>query len=214
MTAVLDIAGKRFGRLVAVRIFTKTPRVKWYCLCDCGKESTPCSSSLVYGHTTSCGCLQKEAFTNRTHGKSNTTEYTTWHRMIRRCHNKKHSDFRYYGGRGISVCKRWRDSFECFLSDLGKRPSGMTLDRIDNNGNYEPGNCRWASRLTQSNNRRNTVVIEAFGETKVLSDWCVDSRCKVRATQLYQRIYTLKMPPEIAMTKPIEFHARSIKHVK
>jgi hypothetical protein len=152
-----DIAGQRFGRWFVIR---RPPddskkRARWICQCDCGKTAVVISTSLRLGQSRSCGCLHRELLSARlkTHGKSHTTEYMSWHAMHQRCINDKHIAWEHYGGRGIKVCKRWQD-FETFLADMGKRPEGLSLDRINNDGDYEPANCRWSSPKEQSNNRR------------------------------------------------------------
>lgn len=158
MPAIKDITGQRFGRLVALRIVGKARRARWLCECDCGHEYTVEGTMLRSGNTRSCGCLQPQKARNRVwkhghaqHGPSKT--YTSWANMLRRCDDSTGRDFEYYGGRGISVCERWR-SFENFLADMGERPIGLTLDRIENDRGYEPGNCRWATWSEQQINRR------------------------------------------------------------
>lgn len=105
------------------------------------------------------------------HGLSNTTEYHTWNDMRRRCFNPKHPHFKYYGGRGITACEEWANDFLAFLADMGKRPEGMELDREDNDGNYEPSNCRWTTREKQNENRRATIRLTFQGRTQLLKDW-------------------------------------------
>lgn len=150
---------------------------KWMCRCDCGTEVFVVSQSLTRGLTRSCGCLRSEMTrlvkTIHGHARKNhvTKEYRAWNSMLRRCFDPRIRNFANYGGRGITVCQRWRDSFECFFEDMGTSPKGMSLDRINNLGNYEPGNCRWATRIQQQNNTRYNVLIEFSGKTKTQSQW-------------------------------------------
>jgi hypothetical protein len=152
----IERLGQRFGRLVVISMSIKQGNRRGFmCRCDCGAERFVLGCSLKGGSTSSCGCLRNELRKNLNliHGKTNTRAYRTWSSMLNRCRNPKHEHYAYYGGRGISVCKQW-GSFEQFYNDMGDPPAGLTLDRINNDGNYEPGNCRWADRKTQSQNRR------------------------------------------------------------
>lgn len=144
-------AGERFGRLTVQR--DRRPGEKTLdCICDCGNGTTVLFGNARKGHTTSCGCAWREATT--THGQTRSRTYIAWQNMIARCYRRSCRQYKDWGGRGITVCARWRASFEAFLADMGPVPDGLTLDRIDNDGNYEPGNCRWADRSTQSANQR------------------------------------------------------------
>jgi hypothetical protein len=160
MPIALNLAAQRFGRLVALSVTTKkntTGKSKryWACQCDCGAVTEVETYSLRCGETTSCGCFHVDQLVSRStkHGASGTPTYHSWSSMIWRCASTKPKYFKYYGARGITVCERWQ-IFENFLADMGERPAGTTIDRINNDGNYEPGNCRWASWSVQLKNRR------------------------------------------------------------
>lgn len=134
-----------------------------------------------------------------THGMSRTPTYITWGFMIQRCNNQRHKDYHSYGGRGISVCERWK-TFENFYADMGLRPNGLTLDRINNDGNYEPGNCRWATPMQQQNNMRRNHTLSLHGETKTLSQWERSTGIK-KGTILARLKYG--WTAEDALTKPV-----------
>lgn len=169
----LDLSGMKFGRLTALREEGRNKHgwVLWRFSCDCGNETVAVGFQVRRGTTTSCGCRQREART--THGKHDTDAFKIYQYMKQRCTNPKHSAYARYGGRGITVCDRWLESFENFYADMGDRPSKQhTLDRIDNDGPYSPENCRWATWGVQYRNRRQTVSITYDGETKCRKDWC------------------------------------------
>jgi hypothetical protein len=161
------VPGQRFGRLVVLHHADKDRKGnwRWECVCDCGNRTQPPTYSLVRGETRSCGCLQLETRRqNKREGSApkhghtvgrSTAEYRAWNALKTRCTNTNIPGYKYWGGRGITLCERWRDSFEAFLADMGPRPSPKhSLDRIDNDGNYEPGNCRWATASEQNRNQR------------------------------------------------------------
>ena len=138
-------------------------------------------------------------------------EYRSWMAARNRCFNPKATDYHNYGGRGISMCSRWND-FDAFVTDVGKRPSRKhSLDRIDNDGNYEPGNCRWATHIEQQRNKRTCRMVEAFGETKTVVDWCNDGRCSVCYSALVYRIYS-GWDAEVAITSPSKSRQPAPKH--
>lgn len=172
---IQELAGRKFHKLTAVdragfRIGAKCRKTLWRCLCDCGREAIVAQVDLLSGGTKSCGCIIGKH--KRTHGGTGTAEFRIWDLMRRRCSDSKHRSYKDYGGRGISVCERWKSDFATFLADMGPRPSpDHSIDRIKNDGNYEPDNCRWATRIEQSNNRRSSRFLTIGGETKTLAQW-------------------------------------------
>ena len=176
-TTKTNLVGKRIGRLVVLNEAFGHKHVgkhrKWHVVCDCGNERDVYQDRLVSETTLSCGCLQKDVHVARitTHGKSNTPIHSVWQAMLARCTNSNNPAWEHYGGRGITVCERWKE-FENFYSDMGDHPFvGAELDRIDNNGNYEPSNCRWATRSEQTSNTRRNVMLTIDGVTNTVMWW-------------------------------------------
>lgn len=164
MRHVIDLMGLRFGRLTVIDRGHDGKTIRWICLCDCGGMAFTWGYSLRSGMTQSCGCRQVERAQQlrRTHGLTaggkRPREYGIWAGMIQRCTNPRVKKFEHYGGRGIAVCARWRDSYEAFIADVGPSPTAQhQLDRIDPDGDYEPGNCRWVTRLENARNKRPKV---------------------------------------------------------
>ena len=159
MPAKIDLTGQRFARLVVLSQKEWAIRSSWVCKCDCGNETVVFTSHLSSGHTTSCGCARNDAIrkANRTHGLSSSGAYKSWSEAKYRCTNPDSWAWEDYGGRGIAMHPLWADSFEAFYEELGPRPDGCELDRIEVNGNYEPGNCRWLHYSLQNRNKRSNV---------------------------------------------------------
>lgn len=160
MNKPVDVLHQRFGRLVVTGPSERVSSAGklWVCACDCGGQSITTSLKLRNGHTTSCGCYRRETLADHrtTHGMSRTRTYKSWKEMHRRCQSSASDQWQWYGGRGIKVCERWA-SFEHFYEDMGDRPARTTLDRLDSDGNYEPGNCRWATPKQQAETNRGVI---------------------------------------------------------
>lgn len=205
---ILDIAGCKFGRLTALKIASSTRKWVWECICECGNKIIVSGHNLRGGNTRSCGCLRVENAKrtivvngeSTTHGMTKTPEYRSWIHMRERCYCSKDKDYKNYGGRGIKVCDRWLNSFENFFADMGLRPSGKhTLDRYPNkNGDYEPGNCRWATQKQQQNNRTNNRMIEYNGSILTLSQW--SEKLGIKGTTISERLNIRGWTIEEALT--------------
>lgn len=167
-----DISGQKFGRLLVCSFshMDSRGRLFWNCTCDCGKNKVVQGSDIEGGRSRSCGCTQREAARKRltSHGLTGTRTYRIWAQMIQRCRPERGYDR--YGVRGIRVCERWM-LFENFLDDMGECPGAFEIDRVDNNGNYEPGNCRWVSRKENQRNTNRSAFLTLNGETKTMVEW-------------------------------------------
>jgi hypothetical protein len=177
MPKIHDLTGRTFGNLTAIYVDKEAKRRAWVCECACGKRTTVATAHLISGHTRSCGCLLGATTTARStkHGQSKSGSpsrraYVVWMNMKGRCLNPNNPKYPRYGGRGIKVCDRWMD-FANFLADMGDRPPGSSIDRIDNDGHYEPGNCRWATPIQQQQNNSRNVFLTARGRKACLVEW-------------------------------------------
>ncbi|KKM98992.1 hypothetical protein LCGC14_1152420 [marine sediment metagenome] len=203
----IDLVGQKFGRLVVLQFIDKNKWRSsfWLCRCDCGKEKIILGDSLKNGDTKSCGCLNIEKLTKHGHcnknGKSSEI-YAIWQSMIQRCTNPNHKAYYNYGGRGITVCKRWKNSFENFFKDMGESPKGYSIDRIDNDDNYCKSNCRWVTRKEQMRNTRRNRLITHKKKTQCLIEWAEET--KIPYPTLWQRIFKLGWSIEKALTIPVQ----------
>lgn len=175
MPKTLDVTGERYGRLTAIAFARKIGgRRYWSFACDCGNTKEANLAQVRHGKILSCGCIMREhreAFgqANLRHGMSRTPTYKSWLHMVNRCTNSGRDQlWKYYGARGIKVCERWM-VFDNFFADMGERPAGTTIDRVDVNGHYEPGNCRWATFIEQCNNRRTSRVVTFRGQSMTMA---------------------------------------------
>jgi len=207
----MNLVGEKFG---SWEVLEKGPSDKywnrrWLCRCRCGKQQHVLQNSLVYGHSLSCcSCANKKTAkergkANTTHGRSSEQVYKVWTQMIQRCTNPNDTAYPEYGGRGITVHEDWigRGGFERFIEHIGKRPSDQhTVDRIDNNGNYEPGNVRWATSSEQARNTRRSRVIEFDGERLTLAEWA--ERTGMKRETIARRL-NLAWSSERALTEPV-----------
>jgi hypothetical protein len=186
----MDLTGQRFGRLLVIRFagLSKQEQSRWECLCDCGKTTIVGIGALRGGYIQSCGCLRLERLRQKElkHGDVGSKEYKAWCSMKARCLNANNVGYKNYGGRGITVCARWMDSYENFLADMGRAPSPKhSVGRIDNKANYEPWNCRWETRGQQMRNTRRNLIVTIFGHTGPL----VEVSEKIGVS--YQRMFKL-----------------------
>ena len=199
-----DETGNVYGRLTVIRRSPVSVKYIWLCRCECGNliNLRPCH--FRSGRYVSCGCAARDNSVTHGHARrigNRDSEYTCWASMKQRCVGVGSTSYRNYGGRGITICERWLDSFENFLADMGPKPTpGHTIDRIDVNGNYEPGNCRWATYTEQANNKTTNVVVTVNGQSHTVAEWA--AIMGVSRFMIYQRITKLGWSPERAVTTP------------
>lgn len=196
-----NLLGRRFGKLIVLHKMpnNKHGKVMWLCRCDCGETKSILSAKLLNGESKSCGCRRREvsALLHRTHGLSKTRIHRIWCAMKTRCYNPNSPAFVSYGAKGITVCRRWKTSFQHFLADMGQPPTDShTLDRVDNTKGYTPKNCRWATYKEQSVNSRTPVMITFDGKTRCIADWA--RSLGISNSTLHERLR--KWPIERALT--------------
>ncbi len=195
----IDLTDQRFGRLTVIKEAPKRKKTSmWLCKCDCGNSAVVSVSDLRRGHTKSCGCLRVDI--NTTHGIYNTKLYRIWHEMQRRCNDHNKTAYMRYGGRGISICSEWDDPkmFYDWAMANGYE-EGLQIDRIDNDGDYEPNNCQWVTAKENCNNRQTNVTIELNGQTKTVMEW---SRITgIPHSTIRSRIKAGKPPEDVLKTK-------------
>ncbi len=200
----IDMTGTRYNSVIAVNEagIAASRDTKWLFLCDCGNLFEANGYYVRCGKVKDCPSCAAERvrMASVKHWLSNTAEFSTWTDIQTRCYNSKTKAFKHYGGRGIVVCKRWLDSFDNFLSDMGNRPSkNHSIERINVNGNYEPSNCKWVTDKEQANNKRSNVLVTLNGITKNVTEWIID--LNLNKNTVNSRIYNLKWPLEKALTK-------------
>lgn len=204
-----DIAGQRFGKLVAIRpIGSKSGHTVWLCKCDCGNEHEALSHNLMQGTVKSCGCLVRESNRKKAkHGMHETRLYRVWAAVKIRCYSKNHPTYKNYGARGIGMCDEWHYDFNSFYDwamangyDQNAHRYACTLDRIDTNGDYEPSNCRWVTQREQCNNTRHNIFVTINGKRQTVAQWC--DELGLNRKTIYTRIYN-GWEPEKALTQPI-----------
>ncbi|HXQ34629.1 MAG TPA: hypothetical protein VN843_11510 [Anaerolineales bacterium] len=201
-----NLRGKIFGRLEVLYRNGQELPVKWVCICQCEKIISVSDNHLKTGHTQSCGCISTDRVVeyNTTHGLSHTPEYRSWEGMRKRCNNPNNPKYEIYGGRGIKVCEAWSHDFQAFYDYMGPRPGPeYSIDRYPNNdGDYEPGNCRWATSVQQVCNRSNTVRVPYKGQELTLTE--ISEQTGVSYRLLQARIFRDGLDPETAASKPKE----------
>lgn len=197
-----DLTGQRFGRLMVIKRngSDKFGNSAWLCKCECGNEKTVSSVGLKQGSTQSCGCLRLEGSNNRKHGKSNNRLYRIYANMKDRCYRPKHNRYKHYGAKGIIVCEEWLNDFQAFYdwAMANGYADNLSIDRIDNNGNYEPSNCRWATVEEQANNKSNNVRLEFKGRELTMAQW--EKEIGLKRGELWRRIYEYHWTIEKALS--------------
>lgn len=213
MSKIINICGKKFNRLTVIKRVSnsKNHHSRWLCECDCGNKKIVIGTNLTRGITKSCGCLAIEngKQSNLKHGKSKTRLYHIFNNIKQRCYNMNNQAYYRYGSRGITMCQEWLNDFGSFYdwAMTNGYKDNLTIDRIDNNGNYEPSNCRWVDYKTQSNNVRNNIIYELDGVYHTLSEWCDIFNMPYKT--VYRRLKIANETFKNAITKPINTNKRN-----
>lgn len=203
MSKIKDLTGQKFALLTVLnKAESVNGKAYWNCVCECGNKTTVSGTNLRSGSVKSCGCLKHK--TKKTHHLSNTRLYRIWNAIIQRCNNKNHWAYKYYGAKGITVCKEWESDFTIFYKWAVSNgySEDLTIDRIDNKSCYCPENCRWVSRKIQSNNRSFCKMIEYDGRTQNLMQWCEELNLNYK--RIHSRIYRLGWTFEKAINTPVK----------
>jgi hypothetical protein len=212
----MDLSGQRFGNWQVVGPHIREPhKTMWACRCDCGTERRVNAADLRNGKSTNCGCIrrQKVGASNYKHGMGRTRLHARWLGMIARCEDPKHKGWKNYGGRGIRVCQRWRESFVAFLEDMGQPPTqGHKIDRIDNDADYEPANCRWTTNRENCRNGRHNRFLEHNGLRLTLKEW--EERTGIGYYTIAMRIDHYGWTVAKALTTPVRSHKPRTRYVR
>ena len=208
---LIDLTNQKFTRLkVLERADNLNNQVRWRCICDCGNEVIVRSAALRNGYTKSCGCLSRDRTIkrNKTHGLSKHRLYSIYKNMKQRCYNKNRPDYQRYGGKGVRICKEWLDDFKTFYDWAYENgySDGLSIDRIDVDGNYEPSNCRWVDDKTQARNRTNNRLVKIDGKVKTVSEWV--KLLKLPQSTVRSRI-SRGWSPKKALITPVKSRGRS-----
>ncbi len=198
-----ELTGQKFNRLTVIEFAEiRRGRAYWLCQCECGKNLIADGHQISSGSTKSCGCWHKDRWHKviTKHGKQNTRTYKIWAGVKKRCTNPNAQNWKYYGGRGIKLAEEWH-TFEGFLADMGEAAEGMTIERIDNDGDYCPENCKWATVKEQARNMKTNVLVEWNGEKKTIAEWA--EILGMKYTTLKNRLREYGMPVEKAFSLPV-----------
>ena len=194
----INLTGQKFERLTVISEAErdKYGAVMWLCRCECGTRKIIRGGHLLSGNTMSCGCLNKELLIKRSrkHGMASTPIYKTWKSMRQRCYNPNDMHYKDYGGRGITICERW-DKFKNFYEDMGEKPNGLEIERMNNNQGYSPENCKWATPKENSRNKRNNRIIKYGGKSQCLAEWAEE--LGIERDTLWHRLDM--HPPQLAL---------------